>query len=247
MKNILVYLDEGVSGRSFREIVRGVKNHPFLSLPVKSINAAAICGDEWEKTTSLLIFPGGRDIPYHEHLKGIGCARIKNFVEKGGSYLGICAGAYFACADIEFEQGGPLEVRGQRELAFFPGRAIGPAFGHSKFSYESEKGAEPALLEWGEEDLFSVYYNGGCFFENSKAYKEISIIAKYASLPFQSEAIVYCKVGKGQAILSGVHPEYSYHNLNFADPYLQSLKVPLEISESQRANLFNHLIQLCFI
>lgn len=50
------------------------------------------------------------------------------FVTQGGSYLGLCAGAYYACARVEFEPGTPLEVVGDRELAFFPGIAQGAAF-----------------------------------------------------------------------------------------------------------------------
>jgi glutamine amidotransferase-like uncharacterized protein len=50
------------------------------------------------------------------------------FVSQGGGYLGLCAGAYYACARVEFEPGTRLEVVGDRELAFFPGIAQGAAF-----------------------------------------------------------------------------------------------------------------------
>lgn len=56
------------------------------------------------------------------------CAAHAEFVTQGGSYLGLCAGAYYACARVEFEPGTPLEVVGDRELAFFPGIAQGAAF-----------------------------------------------------------------------------------------------------------------------
>ena len=46
----------------------------------------------------------------------------QEFVENGGSYLGICAGAYFACDYIEFDKNGPLEVVGPRDLKFYPGK-----------------------------------------------------------------------------------------------------------------------------
>lgn len=50
------------------------------------------------------------------------------FVHAGGRYLGLCAGAYYGCARVVFEPGTPLEVVGDRELAFFPGIARGAAF-----------------------------------------------------------------------------------------------------------------------
>jgi glutamine amidotransferase-like uncharacterized protein len=55
------------------------------------------------------------------------CVRAE-FVQGGGSYLGLCAGAYYGCARVVFEPGTPLEVVGDRELAFFPGIARGAAF-----------------------------------------------------------------------------------------------------------------------
>lgn len=50
------------------------------------------------------------------------------YVEGGGSYLGLCAGAYYGCSSVEFEPGSSMEVSGDRELAFFPGAAIGAAY-----------------------------------------------------------------------------------------------------------------------
>jgi glutamine amidotransferase-like uncharacterized protein len=50
------------------------------------------------------------------------------FVQAGGSYLGLCAGAYYACAAIEFEPGSALQVTGLRELHFLHGVAKGAAF-----------------------------------------------------------------------------------------------------------------------
>jgi glutamine amidotransferase-like uncharacterized protein len=50
------------------------------------------------------------------------------FVQSGGAYLGLCAGAYYATARVVFEPGTPMEVVGDRELAFFPGIGRGCAF-----------------------------------------------------------------------------------------------------------------------
>jgi hypothetical protein len=49
-------------------------------------------------------------------------------LDGGGAYLGLCAGAYYACASIEFDRGGPLQVAGPRELRLFAGSARGPAY-----------------------------------------------------------------------------------------------------------------------
>ena len=54
-----------------------------------------------------------------------GNERIREYVSKGGKYLGICAGGYYASSYVEFEKSTTLEVLGDRELSFFPGKAIG--------------------------------------------------------------------------------------------------------------------------
>ena len=79
--------------------------------------------------------PGGADLPYCTHLNGHGNSLIRGFVESGGSYLGLCAGAYYGCGHVEFELGNPsMEVQGPRELRFFPGTAKGSVY--KGFDYE---------------------------------------------------------------------------------------------------------------
>jgi len=35
---------------------------------------------------------------------------IREYVEQGGMYLGLCAGGYYGAQKVEFEVGTPLEV-----------------------------------------------------------------------------------------------------------------------------------------
>ncbi len=156
------------------------------------------------KHISLLIMPGGRDRPYHAALKGAGNVAIRSFVENGGIYLGICAGAYYGCQRVEFDKGFPLEVCEERELSFFSGTAVGPAYGKGTFEYQSEKGAFWAKIATANGIFFS-YYNGGCFFEGD--FTHTKILAHYLDLPNHPPAIIECPIGKGKAILSGVHLE----------------------------------------
>lgn len=155
---------------------------------------------------SLFIMPGGRDRPYHAALKGAGNAQIRKFVENGGTYLGICAGAYYGCARVDFDRGFPLEVYEERELQFFKGAGVGPAFGKGTFEYNSEKGARMAQIGM-EKEIVSIYYNGGCTFEGE--FSNGRILGRYLDLPNHPPAIIECPIGKGKALLSGVHLELS--------------------------------------
>lgn len=166
---------------------------------------------------STLIMPGGRDRPYHAELKGRGNSLIREFVEAGGTYLGICAGAYYGSDWVEFEKGYPLEVFEKRELGFFKGSAIGPAYGKGIFEYGSEKGALSARLI-AREKTFHSYYNGGPYFSGD--FTNVKILARYMDLPDQPPAIIECTVGKGKAILSGVHIEMGLsHGPQGLSPY----------------------------
>lgn len=71
--------------------------------------------------TALFVIGGGYDLGLINSLGAAGMGNIKRYVQSGGSYLGICSGAYFACDRIEFDKDGPLEVVGDRFLKFFPG------------------------------------------------------------------------------------------------------------------------------
>lgn len=198
---ILVYNDEGVSAFSVGEVLNVFRS---LSKEVEVVNHQILNETDWEKETKLLVIPGGRDIPYDRNLKGRGTKKIRRFVEEGGSYLGICAGAYFGCSEVIFEKGKPLEVHEKRDLKFFPGAAIGTLYG-TPFCYETQQGLHPAEISFEGKTLY-LYYNGGCTFKEAKNYPSVKVIAEYKDANHQS-AIIHCKVGKGNAILSGVHFE----------------------------------------
>lgn len=206
-RQVLVYHDEGVGPHAFRHLIRSLHAELAPSLFIKPVDHRYLIDEAWEENTELFVMPGGRDVFYHTYLKGAGNRRISSFVANGGGYLGLCAGGYYASAYIEFEKGGELEVCESRELAFYPGRAIGPAYGLRLFCYKSEKGARKAHLNW-EKGESSVYFNGGCYFEEPEAYPSVAVVARYQDIPGAPAAVVKCSVGKGTAVLCGAHPEY---------------------------------------
>ncbi len=208
MRTVIVYSGEGASN----ECVEQARNNIIGIMrgsSVITIDAKTLINGGWQEKTSLFIMPGGRDLFYHRDLSPYGTRLVRDFVEGGGTYLGLCAGAYFASAYIEFELGGELEVCGKRDLAFFSGKAIGPAYGLGQFRYENEGGARAARILWKDCSRNLAYFNGGCFFELSENHQNVDVLARYDDLPGQPAAIIACKIGKGKAILSGVHLEFS--------------------------------------
>jgi biotin---protein ligase len=190
---------------------------PYYSITTVSSPNVFIT-DPWQSSTALIVFPGGRDVPYCQSLNGSPNAAITSWVKyRGGKYLGFCAGGYYGSKRCEFEIGDKyLEVAGSRELGFFPGICRGAAF--EGFVYDKEDGARAAGLTIEEElpgvtEEVKAYCNGGGIFVDgdSMAEKGVTVLARFkdkVKVEGGDAAAVYCKVGVGAAILTGVHPEY---------------------------------------
>ncbi len=242
MTEILIYVDQGVDGGALKQLIRSLKQEVDLSQhTIRRIDAKTLISEEWEKEALVLIVPGGRDVFYHSALDGAGTDKIRAFVESGGGYLGICAGAYFACDRIEFEKGEAIEVCGPRSLKFFSGAAKGPAYGNNRYSYESAKGAEAAHISWAEETCH-IYFNGGCFFDAQETIPHTHILSRYLDLENAPPAILQIPVGKGIAILSGVHFEYQPSLFPQEDPYLAKIFPLLMKAEMGRRKIFREIM-----
>lgn len=241
MSTICIYRDKGVSLTYALLLYLELKKiHPSDKLCW--INAKNLTEDLWEKDCRLLIIPGGQDVYYHKLLKGVPNQRIRSFVEKGGVYIGICAGAYYGCSSLEFDVGHPLEVVGKRELGFFSGVARGPAYGYGTFCYKSEKGGQVSKLKLQDESISYAYFNGGCYFDSFKENEKVSVLASYVDIANEPAALIKAEVGKGHAILCGFHPEVSADNHATKDPYFESKREMLGSVESSRKSLFEFII-----
>ena len=195
---------------------------PYYSITTVS-NPNVFIHDPWQASTAVIVFPGGRDIPYCQNLNGTPNAAISSWIRcRGGKYLGFCAGGYYGSRRCEFEIGDKvLEVAGSRELGLFPGTCRGAAF--KGFVYDKEDGAVAAALKIedalpGVTEDVKAYCNGGGIFVDADKMEDkgITVLARFSDkvkVEGGDVAAVYCKVGNGAAILTGVHPEYSTFSL----------------------------------
>lgn len=190
-----------------------------------TVTGEVLLKQPWQPTCALLVLPGGADLGYCATLSGHGNRLIRQYVNNGGSYLGLCAGGYYGAAKCEFEVGGgAMEVIGARELEFFPGTARGAAF--KGFVYNSEAGTRAATMrihrnafkdvsrEGTLPEKFKVYANGGSVFVDAQNFADrgVEILASYDDeLDVESgedaAAVIYRKIGNGNVILTGPHPE----------------------------------------
>lgn len=149
-----------------------------------------------------LVIPGGADLRYCEKLNGSGNKNIQQFVNNGGLYIGICAGAYYGCSHIDFSGHG-YKISGQRELGLFQGRAIGSLaeLTNQRFYDESSKSKAMVKLQSDYKIIGAFYYHGGPKFLGAKHNQ---IVATYENGDI---AVVKGTYGNGQYLLSGVHFE----------------------------------------
>ncbi len=239
-RSIYIYNDEGVSSNALLHATHTFKAILPASFSIKTIDAKGVIKNDWSRDAVLFIMPGGADLPYAKKLNGAGNHQIKNYVQNGGSYLGLCAGAYYAASEIAFDENGPLEVMGKRELGFFEGKAIGPIL--AQYDYNSESSARAAKININLNRLkdATVYYNGGGYFENADKANNTTVIGYYLN---QKPAIVSVKYAKGQVVLSGVHVEYDAALLDPKDSYLIKLIPELKLSNRNRLALLSEILK----
>lgn len=209
-----------------------------------------------DEDVSLFVMPGGADLYYTEKLDGAGNQAIRSYVEKGGCYLGICAGAYYACAEIEWAKNeGASAICAPRELGFFPGKAVGPVcefIEENDFS-KSWYGAARLFYDEGNTQINTlVPYEAGPVFEGCDD-ENCQIFARYTDLPNQPAAIIECSVGEGKAILCSPHMEkfprylqnaiYDHGNNSF--DWEKNIVKELEAYENEIEKLWFLLLQQC--
>lgn len=223
-ENLMLSSGLGSTVESVRHCLFTLRRLLAPNYAVIPVTGDMLIKEPWTASCAALVFPGGADQGYCNTLNGEGNRRIRQFVERGGKYIGFCAGGYYGSAKCEFEVGNKLlEVIGDRELAFYPGTARGCAF--PGFVYHSEKGAravdlvvDKSFLSAGTvPNVFKSYYNGGGVFVDAPKYRDkgVEVLASYAD-PLAVDpgdgaaAVVYCKVGEGAALLTGPHPEFVF-------------------------------------
>ncbi len=244
-KVLYIYSGPGASEESLAATEYTLSKAIGSHYKIAFLDDKEIVHKQWTKDAALLIMPGGADLPYVEKLNGRANQIIKNYVKQGGSYLGICAGAYFSSGYVEFDKGGELEIVGKRGLRFFPGKAIGPLL--APYDYKTNSGARAAFIAFNPSftplNAMHLYFNGGPYFPNAEKYKGVTVIGYYQVAQKELPAIIKIQHRKGSVILSGVHFEYPLVLFDREDLYVRCILPDLEKSEEARQQLIEILFR----
>lgn len=177
-----------------------------------------------ESGTRTVIVSGGDGFAIAEALSGRGFDRLKEFINDGGLYAGICAGAYLPLpsslepfnhfnmtkiriANIASESGADLSSSPRVSIRYGACRILHPVRGE-------------VALSIGQEEIRAPLYGGPVFMEPTKdevimRYHAFSSTTEYQIDPSEAESImlgrpaaVLAKKGDGRLLLLGPHLEH---------------------------------------
>lgn len=245
-QDIVIYNDEGVGEFGLRCLREFFKDHDVWLADANAVIDGTVLG-----LADLFVMPGGADLPYCKKLNGEGNENIRAFVETGGTYLGICAGAYYGCAALEFHKGRADEISGPRELALADATAYGSLPDLAPYYDLTLASAAAVELTLDDGSSLHSFYHGGPAFRIPEG-NETKIHARYKSVEGQPPAIIETKFGEGRAILSGVHWEMSLESLpdwpyetDAEKPLMEKILRTLSRNKAKPQHILSAILESC--
>ena len=237
---LAVYVGEGTrSAGVFRWIDLTARARGTEAVPV---DAAAIKADAL-KGMDVLVVPGGRSVIMSRSLGDVGRAKVKAFVERGGGYVGTCAGC---CLAMESSKGHPNMLN---MIPFTFGEQGGQDVADLLVRFNARAEALAGIKKGKRRVKFSL---GPVLIPSLPVDKaEVEVVATYASdinasgaSPRRSMAgqavAVAGTFGKGRLFVMGVHPEVDVADhgiLRGAFKYVTGRAVEWDVPQRRRGQL----------
>ncbi|MFX0097409.1 MAG: BPL-N domain-containing protein [Candidatus Hodarchaeota archaeon] len=197
---VALYSDEG----TWEESVQAARNmFLWMNYTVVLVDADHI-NIQGLDNFDVLCIPGGSMYQYAQDISPNGMDNIRYFINNGGSYIGICGGAYYAAEEVIW-QGEQLPIT---PLGIFPGTAEGPNNGIAPFpNYTICKinilNSSHPITQSLSDSVWMLYYWGPMFTPNIGA--DITVLGNY-DIGNRSAMIAF-DYGLGRVFLIGTHPE----------------------------------------
>jgi len=212
---VLVFNGPGICPLSRDGLVESLRTALDSRYWVGTIDHEGLRVENWTESCVLLVFPHcTRRQPYAAldvDLPTI--RRIRQFVVDGGSFLGICGGAYFASKTAEWYG----NQWGSANLAFWPWLSKGP---HLQGGAQTHEFTLPFLIGeyatngWYENNATPNcdlhYHHGGAFIPQGDCdFTRFTLMGRYSTTMC---AGVRCTVGAGSAVLWHARLERSFRD-----------------------------------
>lgn len=168
----------------------------------------------------VVVFPGGNARDQAHDLRAAGKNALRDFVEQGGGYVGVCAGGFLATTNTDY--GISLaNVKARVGYRYVPNEGLVSM---------TVRGAGEVGIQWTDEgkkllgdlpDIKTVQFSGGPIFSNAHR-RDLSpyiVLVNYTSevsmYDFQkgemvgTPVIVLASYGKGKVVLTSAHFEFT--------------------------------------
>lgn len=201
---VVLYTDKGSTGKGIPRVTELLGKDPQFNL-VK-LNAEQLRTQDWSDSKAI-IFTGGSGSGQSKTIGPEGVKKVHDFVENGGGYVGICAGAYLACEGFSWG----LKILDAKTVSSKWKRGEGTV----KLEFTS-KGQEILGFKSGEHKI--RYANGPIYcaanIETLPDYEPLALfrteLAENDSpkgVMVNAPAMVASQFGKGRVLCSSPHPE----------------------------------------
>ncbi len=200
---VAVYDAQGTGGKGVPRVLEIVSDAGMMA---ERLGPEDIRGGVLEQF-DLVVFSGGTGSGQANALEDLGRTEVTKFINRGGGYMGICAGSYLACDGFSWG------------LGVVDARTVSPKWRRGRATVKlqlTDKGREV----FGEDnELLDVLYANGPILMRSPsvAVAEFEILARFRTETAQngspegimvgSPAIVAGVCGKGRVICFSPHPE----------------------------------------
>ncbi|KAI0399913.1 biotin-protein ligase [Xylaria palmicola] len=206
--DVLVY-----SGESSFKYLHSMRQILFPNYAVTSTTRDTILNEPWTKTCAMLVITGEDYLALRHHMGVKGARLIRQFVQDGGLFLGINAGAYYGSSRyVAYDGGNGFEDNAETNLEFFPGRCQEVRRKEETFQAAKLNIGTPGVDE--KQQVCQVCLNGCGIFLDVKQYTEEKVEAlawfaedNQAKFGEAAAATIYCPVGNGACILTIPHLE----------------------------------------
>lgn len=199
--DIALYSDKGADKNCLIATTRMLEWMGYTVAPVKAKHIKNQSLD----TFNIILFPGGNMYQYAGDLSAIGREKIRNYIRNGGSYIGICGGAYFASEEVIWK-GQQLPMT---PLKIFPGISKGPLdeiipypdYGMCKVIFSQNH----PITSFLPDTAWMLYYWGPVLIPNPGS--NVTVLGVYNKGNNYPVMIAF-QYGAGKVFLIGTHPEF---------------------------------------
>lgn len=202
---VAIYEGPGSGDGGVQNVEDGAKRLPGAK--VTRLAPAQIGTVDLSSNFDVIVFSGGSGSGQAKAIGEAGRANVKKFVENGGGYVGVCAGAYLACANYEWSLGildartvSSKWKRGRGFLDLDAEPAGESIFGKVSETFKVRYNNGPVIKPMGSDDIPD--YKTVFTFKTEVAENDTPV-----GVQVGSPAMAIGEFGKGRVFISSPHPE----------------------------------------